>query len=131
MRTLIVEDSFVNRCVLLSILDKYGECHVAVNGKEALMAFDQAHANGKPYDLICLDIMMPEMDGHETLVRIREREHLMGKDGLDGVKVFMTTAMGDGKTIITSFREQCEAYLLKPIDKKKLLWEIHKMGLIQ
>jgi two-component system chemotaxis response regulator CheY len=131
MRALIVEDNFINRCVLLGILNKYGECHIAVNGKEALKAFDEAHAEKKPYDLICLDIMMPEMDGHETLTHIRERERAMGLDGLDGVKVIMTTAMTDGKTIMSAFREQCEAYLIKPIDVQKLLAEVRKMGLIE
>ena len=55
----------------------------------------------------------------------------MNIDGLDGVKVIMTTAMADGKTIMSAFREQCEAYLLKPIDVQKLLAEVRKMGLIE
>lgn len=130
MRVLIAEDNFINRCVLLGILGKYGDCHVAINGKEALKAFEEGHANKKPYDLICLDIMMPEMDGHEALRLIREKEREMGIDGLDGVKVIMTTALSDSKNVLDAFREQCEGYLLKPIKGEKLLEELRKMNLI-
>ena len=131
MKVLVVEDDFTSRKILQNVLSRYGECDVAVNGKEAVTAFKAAHLEGKPYDLICLDIMMPEMDGFEALSKIREVEAGFGLHGLSGVKVVMTTALGDYDSIMKSFRAQCEAYLIKPIDHAKLIKQIKDMGLIE
>lgn len=128
MKILIVEDDFTARCLLQEILKPYGDCHVAVNGKEALEAFRDALDEDKPYDLLCLDIMMPEMNGHETLKAVRAEEIKRDIHGLDGVKVIMTTALSDPKNIMRSFREQCEAYVTKPIDTETLLKEIKALG---
>jgi two-component system chemotaxis response regulator CheY len=130
MKYLIVEDDFAARLLLQRYLSGYGDCDVAVDGHEAIEAFRQALDENEPYDLICLDIMMPAMDGRDALKEIRriEREH--GILGLDGVKVIMTTALGDSKNIMGSFREGCEAYIVKPIKKEKLLEEIENLGLI-
>ncbi len=70
MKCLIVEDDFTARKLLLACLSKHAECDVAVNGKEAIQAFYTA-IKEKPYDLLCLDIYMPEMDGQEALRVIR------------------------------------------------------------
>ena len=66
MRILIVEDDFICRRLVHDILAPYGDCDVAMNGKEGMKAFKMALNAGKPYNLICLDIMMPEMDGQCT-----------------------------------------------------------------
>lgn len=131
MKTLIVEDDFVSRRLLQAILSPYGLCHVAVNGREAINAFNLAWEEDSRYDLICLDIMMPEMDGHEVLQEIRRLEDEKGVVGLDGVKIIMTTALSDPRTIMKAFKDQCEDYLVKPIHKAKLLEKIRKLGLIR
>ncbi|MCA1987263.1 MAG: response regulator, partial [Desulfovibrio sp.] len=66
MRVLIVEDDFTSRKLMQTILSPYGDCDVAVNGREAVEAFQNALNSAKPYDLVCMDIMMPEMDGQEA-----------------------------------------------------------------
>lgn len=121
MRILIVEDDFVSRRLLQKMLSQLGICDTAVNGTEAVKAFQMAHDEGSPYDLVCLDIMMPEMDGLEVLKRIRLYEKGIGIEGLSGVKIIMITALDDFNNIKTSFREQCEAYVIKPIEREKLL----------
>ena len=78
MKTLIAEDDFTSRLLLQAILSPYGECHIAVNGREALHAFNLAHEEGHPYDLVCLDIMMPELDGHAVLSALRPLKRLKG-----------------------------------------------------
>ena len=130
MKALIVEDDFVCRLLLQEILNPYGEIHVAVDGKEALEACDLAWQKEKPYDLICLDIMMPGMDGQTVLKEIRKKEAERNIHGLDGVKIFMTTALKDKKNIMKSFKSQCEVYLVKPIDGSKLLEHIRAFDLI-
>lgn len=131
MKTLIVEDDFLARSLISTLLSEYGICHVAVNGKEALDAIERAFEENDPYDLICLDIMMPVMDGQEALLKLREMELRRGIDGLDTTKVIMVTSIDDSKNIMKAFRQgQCEAYLTKPLDRKKLLHHIRDLGLI-
>lgn len=129
MKILIVEDDFTSRKLLLALLSSYGECDVAVNGEEALVAFDAATDDGDPYSLVCLDIMMPVMDGQETLAEIRNRESLAGVQGLDGVKIIMTTALDDSQNVMTAFRSQCEGYLVKPIGKADLTKLLTSLGI--
>ncbi len=129
MKILIVEDDFVCRKVLQKMLAAYGEVEIAVDGKEALEAFCLMQANGETYDLICLDVMMPGMDGHEVLAQIRKTEEVAGIGGLDRVKVIMTTALGDSQNIMKAFGSQCDAYLTKPIFREKLEEQLESIGL--
>ncbi len=130
MKTLIVEDDFICRNVLQKFLSPHGECDIAVNGMEAVKAFTMGIQQGPRYDLICLDIMMPEMDGQAVLSTVRGIEKDCGIGGHDGVKVIMTTALNDPKNVMQSFREQCDGYLVKPIDKLKLIQMLSELRLI-
>jgi len=129
MKTLIVEDDFTSRLLLQKLLAPYGETHIAVNGKEAVEAARMALEAGQPYELICLDIMMPEMDGHETLRQVRAQEEARGTLSTRGAKIIMTTALHDIKNVATAYKELCDAYLVKPIDKAKLLETLQQLGL--
>lgn len=129
MKILIAEDDFASRILLTKLLGSLGRCDVTVNGEEALDAFRIAVSEGQAYDLICLDIMMPIIDGIETLKVIREIEDERGIGGLDRAKVIMITALGDSKNVLEAFKDGCEAYIVKPIKKEKLYEEITKLGL--
>jgi two-component system chemotaxis response regulator CheY len=127
MRALIAEDEFVGRKILSAFLNTLFEVDVAVNGQEALGAFTMAHKEGRPYDLILMDIMMPEMDGLEALTQIRALEQ--EKKIRPQVKVLMTTALDDPKTVIRSFHDgEASGYITKPIAKDKLFDELKKLG---
>ena len=130
MRTLIVEDDFTSRLLLQSFLSKYGECHIAVNGKEAVTAFRAAQESRQRYDLICMDIMMPEMDGQAAVKEIRALEEAGGTLSTTGAKIIMTTALDDVKNVVQSFQALCDAYLFKPIDTGKLLGHIRDLHLV-
>ncbi len=130
MKILIVEDELVNRMVLQKLLDAYGTCDIAVDGNEAIEAFALACKEKKPYDLICMDIMMPNTDGRTALKKIREMEKQGGIKGQDEVKVIMTTAIGEVKTMVGSYMEGATSYIVKPIEKEKLIQELQKLGLI-
>src|ERR1022692_2902118 len=97
MKTLVVEDDFTSRLVLQTFLSLYGECHVAVNGWEAVDAFRAALEGGQPYDLICMDIMMPEMDGRDAVKQVRALEEAHGVLSASAAKIIMTTAVEDIK----------------------------------
>ncbi|HJT89919.1 MAG TPA: response regulator [Bryobacteraceae bacterium] len=129
MKTLIVEDDFTSRLLLQEILKAFGAVHIAVNGREALEAVNTAMENGQPYDLICLDIMLPEMDGYEALRKIRGAEEERGITSSHGAKIIMTTALDHVKNVIQAFHGLCDAYLVKPIDKAKMLEQLGALGL--
>jgi two-component system chemotaxis response regulator CheY len=131
MNILVAEDDFSARKVLQKFLSPYGECDFAVDGEEAMYAFKLALRDNNPYDLVCLDIMMPKKDGHQVLKEIRELENERGIYGLQGVKIIMITALDDPKNIMDAFKSQCEAYITKPIDKNELQDRMRNLGLIE
>src|ERR1035438_5882021 len=100
LRSLVVEDDFTSRLLLQTFLSRYGDCHIAVNGREAVQAFRLAQEQGQPYDLICMDIMMPEMDGREAVRQVRTMEEAQGVLSTAGAKIVMTTAVDDIKEVV-------------------------------
>jgi two-component system chemotaxis response regulator CheY len=130
MKVLIVEDDFTARKLLQVYLRKHADCDVAVNGEEAVQAFSDALENNQPYDLICLDISMPEMNGHEAMKQIRQLEEEKNIVLGDGVRIIMTTAFNDKDNIMAAFRTGCESYLVKPVSQKKLFAELEKLGIL-
>jgi len=130
MRTLIVEDDFTSRLLLQTFLARYGECHVAMNGNEAVEAFRLSQQSGNRYDLICMDIMMPEMDGQEAVLKIRQLEEAAGVMSTSGSKIVMITALDDVKNVVKSFKSLCDAYIFKPVDTAKLLQQLRALALV-
>ena len=120
MRILVVDDDYVSRVKLKALLSKYGECDSAPDGKTALHLFEKAHAESVPYNLISLDIDMPDMRGQEVLRKIREWEEKNKVKFSQEVKVLMITVMDDAPDVVSSFKEGCESYLNKPITPEKI-----------
>ena len=114
LKFLIVEDEFISRYLLQEFLTPYGNSHVAIDGYEAIMAFKNAMIEKKPYHMICLDIMMPGLDGRQVAKEIRRLEKEMG-DSLS-CKVVMTTALDDQNIKDELLQaKHCDAYLTKPL----------------
>ena len=131
MKTLIVEDELTSRVMLREILKRYGSPHVAMNGKQGVDAVRTALESGDPYDLVCLAIMMPEMDGQEALKQIRQLEQDAGLNAEKRARVIMTTAHADRDNVLAAIQSQCDYFLVKPIDKRALLDELRRLGLIE
>jgi two-component system, chemotaxis family, chemotaxis protein CheY len=131
MKSLIVEDEFTSRLLIQKLLGQFGECHMAVNGLEAVTAFADALHSDEPYTLICLDIIMPEMDGYRVLKEIRTIEEQNGIMIGDGVKIIMTTVLGDMNSKLTALNETCDAYMVKPLDGNKMLEILRSFRLIE
>lgn len=127
MRILVVEDDFISRRLLCRYLETFGECDVAVNGNEALAALRQALDAGDPYDLVCLDIMMPGLSGQETLQELRKLEAARGVAA--GTKVIMTTALEDQESVAKAFAAQADGYVTKPVDKRRFIETLKELGL--
>ena len=131
LQVLLVEDDFDSRLLLQTFLSSYGECHIAVNGREAVEAVRFLLERGRKYDLICMDIMMPEMDGREAVRQVRALEEQHGIPSTYGAKIIMTTAVGDMKEVIRCFKELCDGYVIKPIDLVQLVNQMKFYRLIQ
>jgi len=132
VRALIVEDDFVSRRILRELLKQNFDIEVAVDGEEAVTAFKLSHEAKAPFHLICMDIMMPKMDGREALRQIRNIEKELAIPPNLEVRIIMTTALDDPKTVFgTFYQDGATAYLVKPISKQKLFKELRLLSLIQ
>ncbi|MCP4345239.1 MAG: response regulator [Desulfobacterales bacterium] len=134
MRVLVVEDEFTSRKILQRIFSSHGTCDTAVNGNEAVEAFEQAWLEGEPYDLICMDVLLPNMDGHQALEAIRNLEKEMGIMVTQEVHVMMVTILDDTENIMKAFfKLGASSYIVKPVkpaDREKVIGEVRKMGLL-
>ncbi|HEY5957706.1 MAG TPA: response regulator, partial [Polyangiaceae bacterium] len=128
-RILVVEDDFVSRSLLLAMLQSYGRCDVAVNGAEAVAAVELALGQNWQYDLITLDIMMPELGGHEALAAIRIGETTHRFPHPRRAKVIMTTALSDYENFHRAYLGSCDAYIVKPLSKAVLLRQLRRVGI--
>ena len=131
MKILVAEDDLASRRFLSKFLAQYGEVDQVVDGLEALDAYLMAVKEKIPYDLICLDIMMPKVDGVKVLKAIRDFETKQGVGSEQRSKVIMTTALAETDYVNQAFEIGCEAYAAKPIDTNKMLEVIKKLGLIE
>lgn len=130
MRILIVEDDFGSRRYLQVLLQDLARCDVVVDGEEAVEAVRLAWEENDPYGLILLDIMMPNVDGHEALKRIRILEREIGVKDVDHVAVIMTSALEDPRNVVEAYNQGgADAYLVKPIDRDRLLAQIRDLGI--
>ena len=128
-RILIAEDDFGSRKMMQKSLAEYGEVDVVVDGQEAVHAFSLASDEGKPYNLVMLDIMMPRMDGHEALMRIRQDEKDRGVSPASEVPIVMTTVLEDPKNVVAAYyKGGATAYIVKPVDRLKLRSVLGKLG---
>lgn len=129
MKILIAEDDYVNRRFLFKFFSQYGDCDMVVNGEEAVKAFMFALDEEDPYDLICLDIMMPKLDGLKALKMISSIEKDKQVNNESAAKKFVITALDNAKDVKKAFELGCEVYVTKPINTEKLIEVMKKLKL--
>lgn len=130
MKILIVDDSFITRQMIKNTLSPLGECDIAVNGEEAILAYKLAFEAQQPYQLICMDLLMPVMDGNQALRAIRTFEEASRISVIHRVKIIMITACDDaGNRIDPHFVNESTSILVKPFTAEDLLRETINLGL--
>lgn len=127
MEFLIIDDDIESCQLLEKRLEKYGSSISAADGKTAYERFLEAHQKLKPFAVIFLDIVMPEIDGHRVLMNIREWEEVNLAPEMAS-KIVMVSAMKDTKNIFSSVREGCDNYMTKPIRKQGVIDLMQKLG---
>lgn len=130
MKILLAEDDFASRKFMDKYLSQYGECDATVDGEEAVNAYLMALEDEEPYDLICLDVMMPMMNGYQALEAIRKDEAERGVEKEDRVKIIMATALSGERVVDKAKKLECEAYAGKPIDVEEFDNILRNLGLI-
>ncbi len=131
MRVLVVDDDAASRHILASHLSGLAQCVLCASGLEAVDAVGAAIKAGAPFDVVFLDIIMPRMDGHETLARIREIEAAAAVPPEARARAVMVTSMDDETNTMTAlFDGQVAAYLVKPPNRSELLDKLMALGLL-
>ena len=128
MRILIVEDDPVSAEVLSGLLSPYGDSEVAVDGEQGFTMYQKSLSEEEPFSLICLDIMLPKMDGQAVLQEIRSTEEAQGIIKEAAAKIIMTTALSDMESVLRAVENNCTGYLVKPIMEEDLLTQLEKLG---
>jgi two-component system chemotaxis response regulator CheY len=130
MRVLIVDDDFYSRVMLHDMLRPVAECHIAVNGEEAVGAFKKALDDGRPYDLVCMDLMMPEMDGQQALREMRGYEDDLRLSPVKRCKVVVISMLEDSReTNDAFFLGGADCFLVKPVEEERFMAELRALGI--
>ncbi|MBN2722530.1 MAG: response regulator [Deltaproteobacteria bacterium] len=131
LKILIVEDDNTSREVLRRILLEKGSVDAAPNGEQAISFFRKSLEQREHYNLVCLDIEMPQASGHEVLTQIRKLEKENGIEGIFKTRVIMTTASHGEDDVVNAYLGECDAYILKPVVKKVIFERMRELGLIR
>lgn len=134
LKILIVEDDFTARSMLTHFLSEFGICHIAKDGLEAIQAFTHSYESNPPhpYDLICMDVMMPNIDGDVAAKTIREIERSKGVAGpeFESAIVFISAVTDPVRIIKVCYECGANYYFVKPLDFNQIKRQLKKLNLI-
>lgn len=131
IKALIVEDVFLIQRLLENILGPYAQCIGVANGVDAVNAYTSHYFNGEPFDLVCLDIFLPGMDGIEVLQSIRDFEGEINLEDKERTKIVMVTSMANHNMMKKAHQIGCNGYITKPFSKDEILSTLLTLGLIR
>jgi len=129
MRILIVDDDYVSRSKLKAILGLQGDCDCAASGEIALKMFEAADKEMMPYNLVTVDVEMPEMNGKELVAQLRQWEEKHGVGLTERAKILMVTIKKELRTVSASYSEGCDGYLVKPVTPETVAQALKEIGM--
>ena len=129
-KILIVDDSAAIREQLTAILSPLAECHVAANGQEAVDKIRETQGKAKNFELVIMDVIMPEKDGLTAVKEIREFEKENGWSGNDTLTIIIATTIKDpSRILIAQYECGADAYIAKPFTEETVLQTLRNNGL--
>ena len=136
MKILVVDDSPVIRQMLIRMLKPYGFTFVeAENGVVAVSKFTEGLRNNDKFDLVLMDIEMPEMDGQQALKELRIIEknlHGITLSTKNYTPIIMLTSLDDPAHFLEAYTKgKCSGYLTKPVVLEDLLEKLRKSKLLR
>ncbi len=129
MKTLVVDDELVSRKKMIQILSRFGQCDSVKNGKAALSVVKTAIEEQTPYDLITLDISMPDIKGTEVLNQVRILEKSSAPDDSMRARILMVTSHSDVATV-KACAGKCDGYVVKPFNRDLVEDKLTKFNLM-
>ena len=128
MKILVVDDEVVSRTKMKLIMNHFGLCIAVDNGLTAINSFKNALGYKKPFDIVTLDISMPDMDGMEVLARLRQMEVGAGVKRENQSIILMVTGDSDHSTVVESIELGCDDYISKPFKKSIIVEKLERLG---
>ncbi|MBU2430155.1 MAG: response regulator, partial [Proteobacteria bacterium] len=111
------------------IISNFGQCEGVTNGKAAVSAVMKALEDWKLYNLITLDVSMPDISGTQVLDAIRKLEEDRGLDEDEKAKILMVTSHSDVGTV-KACAGKCNGYIVKPFNKEIMVEKLKKIGVL-
>lgn len=120
LRFLIVDDDVLTGRLIKNVVSEFGSCDQKSTGKDAVDSFKHAYNEGNPYDLVFLDILMPDMNGQMVLKTMREYEAELGDVGEKGCRIIMLSSSREPQDVIETYKNQCDGFITKPMTKNQV-----------
>lgn len=118
MRILVVDDEFVALTKMTTLLKPYGECDAATCARQAMEMFTKALGRVHPYDLVAIDIQMPDGNGLSLLRAMCEQE---SRNGGRRAKKIVVSGVASADNVARAAASRCDAFLVKPVKKEALV----------
>ena len=131
MNALIADDELVSRKKMQKIMESFGESTTVETGADAVTTFKESLRRGKPFDLVTLDIMMPDMDGLRALMEIRDAERknwIKTGDEHPQVKIMMVTSHSKKELVLGCVKAGANSFVVKPFDRDIIIEKLKEMG---
>lgn len=128
MKALVMDNDFINRRILQLLFTEFGRCDAADSGNVTLSMVEDALKKRRPYSLIVLNTFS-QVDWVKMLHEIKAMERSHALYGKDGARIMVMSSDTDKKTIITAFRNQCDAFIQKPAKKREIKNALSSMGI--
>nr|WP_321401797.1 response regulator [uncultured Desulfobacter sp.] len=125
-RILIVDDEEIGRTLMEGIFNKYGALVSVATGTEALKVYQKGIEKGKPFNLVLLDISLPDISGVDVLKKIKQID-----SGLKEHKsmVIMVTSHSEKSIVIGCIKSGCKAYFIKPLKQDAVDSKMAELGI--
>ena len=130
LNALIVEDEQVALAKIKLIMDSIGSYQIAETGDSCLQQFSSSLSSRKYFDVLLIDIGLPDMSGKGLLKKIDELEEKYNVPSDKKVKKIMVTASAEKQDLFGSIQDRCDDYLLKPVTKDIVMDKLKAVGLL-
>ena len=130
IRALIVEDEHVAREKLKMLMSKFSDCKTVETGEDAIRSFSDSLHSKHYFNVVLLDIGLPDMNGKAILNKIHQLEKEKGVAPEDKTKIIMVTASAAGQALFGSIHDNCDDYLLKPVNEAILRDKLNAVGVL-
>lgn len=128
MHIMVVDDEVASRTKMQTLMSTLGVCQTAENGIDAVKLFEQAIEAGKPFQLVTLDIEMPDLRGHQVLEIFRKIERDHNIEQARRARIMMVTSCSDKGRVLACIQTGCDDYITKPFNIKVVRDKVAKLG---